>query len=79
MRPSQSLVQVALCLSSCASVAFASSWPQWLPELDALVVRADSTQSATPAGMREDFQEPPPLLLSRLQRAWHLDDTNSNV
>ncbi|KAG6040120.1 hypothetical protein E4U19_000034 [Claviceps sp. Clav32 group G5] len=53
MRPSQSLVQVALCLSSCASVAFASSWPQWLPELDALVVRADSTQSATPAAIPE--------------------------
>ncbi|KAG6040459.1 hypothetical protein E4U41_000499 [Claviceps citrina] len=48
MRPSQYLVQVAMCLSTFASVTLASEWPRWLPELDALVVRADSTQSASP-------------------------------
>ncbi|KAG6016749.1 hypothetical protein E4U43_003183 [Claviceps pusilla] len=48
MRPSQPLLQLAMCLSTFRAVASAASWPRWLPELDALVVRADSTQPASP-------------------------------
>ncbi|KAG5976225.1 hypothetical protein E4U55_007417 [Claviceps digitariae] len=48
MRPSQSLLQLALCLSTLRPFASASSWPRWLPELDALVVRADNPQPASP-------------------------------
>ncbi|KAG6005487.1 hypothetical protein E4U21_007881 [Claviceps maximensis] len=48
MRLSQSLLQLAICLSTLRPVASESAWPRWLPELDALVVRADSTQSASP-------------------------------
>ncbi|QPH16848.1 hypothetical protein C2857_001579 [Epichloe festucae Fl1] len=53
MRPSQTLVQLAICLSTFGSVASASGWPRWLPELDALVVRADSTESAKPIATPE--------------------------
>ncbi|KAG5913147.1 hypothetical protein E4U53_004986 [Claviceps sorghi] len=48
MRPSQSLWQLAVCLCTFGPVASASAWPRWLPEVDALVVRADSTQPASP-------------------------------
>ncbi|KAL6695299.1 hypothetical protein J3F84DRAFT_374026 [Trichoderma pleuroticola] len=39
MRPTATLMRLALCLSSAAPLV--SAWPGWLPELDALVVRAD--------------------------------------
>uniref|UniRef100_A0A1Y1K2J1 DUF7137 domain-containing protein n=1 Tax=Photinus pyralis TaxID=7054 RepID=A0A1Y1K2J1_PHOPY len=51
MRPAQSLVQLALCLSTCGSVASASEWPRWLPELDALIVRADSSSDSGQASV----------------------------
>ncbi|KAJ6447037.1 chitinase [Purpureocillium lavendulum] len=50
MRPAPALFQVALCLSSISSFASASSWPRWLPELDALVVRADASTTPGPTG-----------------------------
>ncbi|KHO00852.1 uncharacterized protein MAM_01630 [Metarhizium album ARSEF 1941] len=53
MRPAQSLVQLALCLSACGSVASASEWPRWLPERDALIVRADGTTDAAQASATE--------------------------
>ncbi|KAL6894953.1 hypothetical protein GGI43DRAFT_124494 [Trichoderma evansii] len=40
MRPTATLLRVALCLSSAAPIV--SAWPGWLPELDALVVRANA-------------------------------------
>ncbi|KAL7918532.1 hypothetical protein ACQKWADRAFT_237345 [Trichoderma austrokoningii] len=40
MRPTATLLRVALCLSSAAPLV--SAWPGWLPQLDALVVRADA-------------------------------------
>ncbi|KAH6604070.1 hypothetical protein Trco_007516 [Trichoderma cornu-damae] len=39
MRPTASVLRLALCLSSAAPLV--SAWPGWLPELDSLVVRAD--------------------------------------
>ncbi|KAK4064266.1 uncharacterized protein Triagg1_9062 [Trichoderma aggressivum f. europaeum] len=39
MRPTATLMRLALCLSSAAPLV--SAWPGWLPDLDALVVRAD--------------------------------------
>ncbi|KAL7787043.1 hypothetical protein V8C37DRAFT_391250 [Trichoderma ceciliae] len=39
MRPTATLLRLALCLSSATPLV--SAWPDWLPELDALVVRAD--------------------------------------
>ncbi|OAQ68217.1 hypothetical protein VFPPC_04482 [Pochonia chlamydosporia 170] len=54
MRPAQSLVQLALCLSTFGSVASASGWPRWLPELDALIVRADSTDSSQEPSATQD-------------------------
>ncbi|TWU74778.1 hypothetical protein ED733_006060 [Metarhizium rileyi] len=46
MLPAQSFLQLALCLSTVGSVASALGWPRWLPELDALIVRADSADSS---------------------------------
>ncbi|KND92602.1 hypothetical protein TOPH_02529 [Tolypocladium ophioglossoides CBS 100239] len=46
MRPAQSLMQLAVCLSSLAPLALASAWPGWLPDIDAIVVRADSQSSS---------------------------------
>ncbi|KFH44176.1 hypothetical protein ACRE_050510 [Hapsidospora chrysogenum ATCC 11550] len=43
MRPSTSLLQLAVCLSSLAPLA--SAWPSWMPELDSLVVRQDDGDS----------------------------------
>lgn len=43
MRPTATLMRLALCLSSAAPLV--SAWPGWLPELDALVVRADKGMS----------------------------------
>ncbi|EFZ01010.1 hypothetical protein MANI_018330 [Metarhizium anisopliae] len=51
MRPAQSLVQLALCLSTCGSVASALEWPRWLPERDALIVRADSSSDSGQASV----------------------------
>ncbi|KAK2594236.1 hypothetical protein QQS21_008078 [Conoideocrella luteorostrata] len=53
MRPSQSLVQLALCLSTFGPLASASGGPRWLPELDALIVQADSSDTAS-ASMTSD-------------------------
>lgn len=47
MRPTQSLVRLALCLSSVSPLV--SAWPGWLPDVDTLVVRADETESDTKA------------------------------
>ncbi|KAL7905796.1 hypothetical protein GGI35DRAFT_123222 [Trichoderma velutinum] len=49
MRPTATLLRLALCLSSATPLV--SAWPGWLPELDALVVRADKgseENNATP-------------------------------
>ncbi|TQW00091.1 hypothetical protein V2A60_001213 [Cordyceps javanica] len=47
MRPAVALMQLALAISSVAPVV--SAWPKWLPEREALIVRADSdNDSATP-------------------------------
>ncbi|PON21202.1 hypothetical protein TGAM01_v209927 [Trichoderma gamsii] len=53
MRPTATLLQVALCLSSAAPLV--SAWPGWLPNIDALVVRADAdnkegSNTAQPTG-----------------------------
>ncbi|PTB35383.1 uncharacterized protein TrAFT101_011259 [Trichoderma asperellum] len=40
MRPTAALLRVALCLSSAAPLV--SAWPGWLPDIDALVVRANA-------------------------------------
>lgn len=45
MRPAAMLMQLALTVSSVAPVV--SAWPNWLPEREALIVRADSSDSAT--------------------------------
>ncbi|KAM0666972.1 hypothetical protein ACQRIU_004827 [Beauveria bassiana] len=45
MRPTAMLMQLALTVSSVAPVV--SAWPNWLPEREALIVRADSSDSAT--------------------------------
>lgn len=42
-------LHLALCFSAIASLSSASAWPGWLPELDALVVRADSSSSSSSA------------------------------
>lgn len=39
MRPTVSILRVAMALTSVAPIV--SAWPHWLPEVDALVVRAD--------------------------------------
>lgn len=55
MRPTATLLQLALCLSSAAPLV--SAWPDWLPAVDALVVRADkpgdNTASAAPTNPEE--------------------------
>ncbi|KAL7940926.1 hypothetical protein V8C42DRAFT_202889 [Trichoderma barbatum] len=61
MRPTATLLQLALCLSSAAPLV--SAWPGWLPELDSLVVRADSggddrnTAKPTPSGTQTSRNE----------------------
>ncbi|KAM0260039.1 hypothetical protein ACHAQJ_002963 [Trichoderma viride] len=47
MRPSATLLRLALCLSSAAPLV--SAWPGWLPEVDALVVRADKEDNTAKA------------------------------
>ncbi|POR37124.1 Uncharacterized protein TPAR_02633 [Tolypocladium paradoxum] len=47
MRPAQSLLQLAVCLSSLAPLASASAWPGWLPDIGAIVVRVDSQSPST--------------------------------
>ncbi|OAA65055.1 hypothetical protein ISF_04465 [Cordyceps fumosorosea ARSEF 2679] len=47
MRPAATLMQLALAVSSVAPVV--SAWPNWLPERDALIVRADSSDSSDSA------------------------------
>lgn len=49
MRPAYPLLRLAVCLTSLTPLASASAWPAWLPEIDALVVRADG-DSTTSAG-----------------------------
>ncbi|KAF7548829.1 hypothetical protein G7046_g8535 [Stylonectria norvegica] len=46
MRPTSTLLPLAMCLSSLAPLA--AAWPGWLPDVDALVVRADDTTTAKP-------------------------------
>lgn len=53
MRPTATLLRVALCLSSAAPLV--SAWPGWFPDIDALVVRADAdnkegSNTAQPTG-----------------------------
>ncbi|RFU81462.1 hypothetical protein TARUN_727 [Trichoderma arundinaceum] len=48
MRPTAALLRVALCLSSAAPLV--SAWPGWLPELDALVVRAEKVLTSFTEG-----------------------------
>lgn len=45
MRPAATLMQLALAISSVAPVV--SAWPNWLPEREALIVRADSSDDST--------------------------------
>ena len=45
MRPAATLMQLALAVSSVAPVV--SAWPNWLPEREALIVRADSSDDST--------------------------------
>ncbi|OAR01807.1 hypothetical protein LLEC1_00677 [Akanthomyces lecanii] len=47
MRPAATLMQLALAVSSVAPVV--SAWPNWLPEREALIVRADSSDDSTPS------------------------------
>ncbi|KAL7896109.1 hypothetical protein HDV63DRAFT_235327 [Trichoderma sp. SZMC 28014] len=53
MRPTATLLRLALCLSSAAPLVSAS-WPGWLPDIDALVVRDDKAgtgqNTAQPTG-----------------------------
>ncbi|CAH0043970.1 unnamed protein product [Clonostachys solani] len=44
MRPTRSVVKLALCLYAMAPLA--SAWPQWMPERDSLYVRADDDKSS---------------------------------
>ncbi|EHK51023.1 hypothetical protein TRIATDRAFT_296855 [Trichoderma atroviride IMI 206040] len=53
MRPTATLLRVALCLSSAAPLV--SAWPGWFPDVDALIVRADAdnkegSNTAQPTG-----------------------------
>ncbi|KAK0711567.1 hypothetical protein B0H67DRAFT_555527 [Lasiosphaeris hirsuta] len=48
MRVTLSISQLAVALLSLTPVASAMSWPEWLPEPDALVVRQATSASATP-------------------------------
>ncbi|KAB5570772.1 hypothetical protein GE09DRAFT_1104668 [Coniochaeta sp. 2T2.1] len=53
MRSTLSVGQLATLALSLSPAASALSWPRWLPDLDSLIVRADSTNSsntATPSG-----------------------------
>lgn len=45
MRPATTLMQLALAVSSVAPMV--SAWPSWLPEREALIVRADSSDAST--------------------------------
>ncbi|KAL7928108.1 hypothetical protein V8C35DRAFT_318897 [Trichoderma chlorosporum] len=57
MRPTATLLRLALCLSSAAPLV--SAWPDWLPELDALVVRDDKGSVPTgPPGEGENTAQP---------------------
>ncbi|KAL6862112.1 hypothetical protein J3F83DRAFT_746742 [Trichoderma novae-zelandiae] len=62
MRPTATLMRLALCLSSAAPLV--SAWPGWLPELDALVVRADkegnTAQPTLPGNTAKPTESDPP-------------------
>lgn len=47
MRPTGTLLQLAVCLSSLSPLA--AAWPDWLPHIDTLVVRQDSSNSKSSA------------------------------
>lgn len=45
MRATPALFRLALCLSSLTPLV--SAWPEWLPEIDSLVVRQDNGGDST--------------------------------
>ncbi|PHH70191.1 hypothetical protein CDD82_7290 [Ophiocordyceps australis] len=49
MRPTHSLLSLAACLAPLVSVTAAASWPRWLPEVNAVVQRADEPTTDAPA------------------------------
>ncbi|KAL7814913.1 hypothetical protein V8C44DRAFT_324826 [Trichoderma aethiopicum] len=58
MRPTATLMRLALCLSSAAPLV--SAWPGWLPELDALVVRADKEGNTAEPTLPGNTAKPTP-------------------